>query len=110
MINLHARETGVAEKARAFSVQSHLATMLFAQLTHAIGLNDVCDRLRLKVRIHAVDSTVMQLVAAPAWTGRCTTAARLRLIARPFIVDIICIASSLFHLANAQCDVTALSR
>ena len=47
-INRHARETGVAEKARTFSVPSHLATMLFAQLTHAVGLNDVCDWLRLK--------------------------------------------------------------
>ncbi|MEO0017197.1 MAG: hypothetical protein RLZZ522_480 [Verrucomicrobiota bacterium] len=48
MINRHARETGVADKARTFSVLSHLTAMLFAQLTHAIGLNDVCDWLRLK--------------------------------------------------------------
>ena len=42
MINRHAREIGVADKARAFSVLSHLTAMLFAQLGHAIGLNDVC--------------------------------------------------------------------
>jgi len=48
LINRHARETGVDAKARTFSVVSHLATMLFAQLSHAIGLNDVCDWLRLK--------------------------------------------------------------
>jgi Transposase DDE domain/Domain of unknown function (DUF4372) len=48
MINRHALETGVEAKARTFSVLSHLSAMLFAQLTHAIGLNDVCDWLRLK--------------------------------------------------------------
>jgi hypothetical protein len=48
MINRHARETGVADKARTYSVLSHLTAMLFAQLTHAMGLNDVCDWLRLK--------------------------------------------------------------
>jgi hypothetical protein len=48
LIGRHARETGVEAKARSFSVTSHLAAMLFAQLSHAIGLNDVCDWLRLK--------------------------------------------------------------
>src|SRR3981081_3932297 len=33
--------------ARTFSAWSHVVSMLFAQLTHAIGLNDVCDALRL---------------------------------------------------------------
>ena len=33
--------------ARSFSAWSHVVSMLFAQLTHAIGLNDVCDALRL---------------------------------------------------------------
>src|SRR5271166_1499361 len=41
------RETGVHTMARSFSPWSHLVSMLFAQLTHAIGLNDVCDALRL---------------------------------------------------------------
>jgi hypothetical protein len=48
MINRHALETGVEAKARTFSVVSHLSAMLFAQLSHAIGLNDVCDWRRLK--------------------------------------------------------------
>ena len=43
-----ARETGVDLKARSFSVFSHVSTMIFAQLTHAISLNDVCDWLRMK--------------------------------------------------------------
>jgi hypothetical protein len=42
-----ARETGVDRKARTFSPWSHLLSLLYAQLTHAIGLNDVCDGLRL---------------------------------------------------------------
>ena len=49
MINRHARETGVEAKARTFSVLSHLSAMLLAQLSHAIGRNDVCDWLRLAV-------------------------------------------------------------
>jgi hypothetical protein len=48
MIGRLARETEVDTKARSFSVTSHLAAMLFAQLSRAIGLNDVCDWLRLK--------------------------------------------------------------
>ena len=36
-----ARQTGVEDKARTFSPWSYVVSMLFAQLTHAIGLNDV---------------------------------------------------------------------
>ncbi len=53
LISRHARETGVDAKARTFSVRSHLAAMLFAQLSHAIGLNDVCDWLRMKSAVLA---------------------------------------------------------
>lgn len=53
LINRHARETGVEDKARAFTVLSHLSAMLFAQLSHAMGLNDVCDWLRLKAGVLA---------------------------------------------------------
>jgi hypothetical protein len=48
LINYHAIETEVEARARAFSVLSHLPSMLFAQLSHAIGLNDVCDWMLLK--------------------------------------------------------------
>jgi hypothetical protein len=48
LLNQTARKTGVDAKARTFSVLSHVAAMLFAQLSHAISLNDVCDWLRLK--------------------------------------------------------------
>src|ERR1017187_6554123 len=42
-----ARTTQVTEKARTFTPWSHVVALLFAQLTHSIGLNDVCDALRL---------------------------------------------------------------
>jgi hypothetical protein len=34
--NRLARETGVESRARTFSVYSHLASMMFAQLAHAL--------------------------------------------------------------------------
>lgn len=42
-----ARETGVDEQARTYLPWSHIVTLLFAQLTHSLGLNDVCDALNL---------------------------------------------------------------
>jgi hypothetical protein len=42
-----ARETGTDALCRTFSAWSHCVAMLFAQLTRAVGLNDVCDSLRL---------------------------------------------------------------
>ena len=48
VLNQTARKTGVDTKDRTFSVLSHLASMLFARISHAISLNDVCDWLRLK--------------------------------------------------------------
>ncbi len=41
-----ARKHGVDKKSRTFTPWSHVVSLLFAQLTHAIGLNDVCDSLR----------------------------------------------------------------
>ena len=43
-----ARETKADEKARTFSPWSHVGALVYAQLTHSIGLNDVCDALRLQ--------------------------------------------------------------
>ena len=50
LIHKAAKETGVDVKARTYTVLSHLGTMLFVQLAHALSLNDVCDWLRLKAR------------------------------------------------------------
>ena len=41
------RELGVEALSRTFSAWSHTVSLLFAQLTGALGLNDVCDSLRL---------------------------------------------------------------
>ena len=63
-----ARATGVEQKSRSFTPWSHVVSLLFAQFTHAVGLNDVSDSLRLHSgplsAIHVVDSTTLQLVAA----------------------------------------------
>lgn len=42
-----ARETGVDEQARTFSPWSHVISLGYAQLTHSLSLNDVCDALQL---------------------------------------------------------------
>jgi len=42
-----ARETGVDDKARTFTPWSHVVSLFYGQLAHSIGLNDVCDALRL---------------------------------------------------------------
>jgi len=42
-----AHQTGVDEKARTFSPWSHTVSLGYAQLTHALSLNDVCDGLQL---------------------------------------------------------------
>ena len=47
LVSKIARETKVQEKVRTFSPWSHLVALLYAQLTHSIGLNDVCDALSL---------------------------------------------------------------
>ncbi len=57
-----AREVGVAKQARTFSVWSHLVSMLYAQLTHCISLNDVCDGLRL----HRGDLSTIRGATAPS--------------------------------------------
>lgn len=42
-----ARQHGVERQARTFSPWSHVVTLLYAQLSHALSLNDVCDALHL---------------------------------------------------------------
>jgi len=46
MVRNLAAEHGVDKKCRTFSAWSHVVSLLYAQLTHSIGLNDVCDALR----------------------------------------------------------------
>jgi hypothetical protein len=47
LVSTVARETGVAKQARTYLPWRHVLALLFAQLTHSLGLNDVCDALRL---------------------------------------------------------------
>lgn len=41
------RETGAEKRARTFKTWSHVVSQLYAQLTHSIGTNDLCDSLQL---------------------------------------------------------------
>jgi len=41
-----ARKHGVDKKSRSFSPWSHVVSMIFAHLSHALSLNDVCDTFR----------------------------------------------------------------
>ena len=43
-----ARATGSEVQARTFSPWSHVVSLIYAQVTHSLGLNDVCDALRLR--------------------------------------------------------------
>lgn len=46
-------------RSRSFTPWSHVVSLLFAQLTHATGLNDVCDTLRHHaVKLGAIRGTV----------------------------------------------------
>ena len=45
LISKLANKYGVSEKTRTFSPTSHILSLIFAQLSHALGLNDVCDTL-----------------------------------------------------------------
>jgi len=46
LVNQLAQKHGVDKKVRTFCEWSHVVSLLFAQMTHSIGLNDVCDALR----------------------------------------------------------------
>lgn len=60
-----ARQHGVEEKARSFSPWSQVVALLYAQFTHAVGLNDVCDSLRL----HAGPLSAVRGATAPSRNG-----------------------------------------
>lgn len=47
LVNSLAGEHGVEEQSRTFTPWSHVVSLIHAQLTHAIGLNDVCDSLQM---------------------------------------------------------------
>ena len=47
MVSKTARTTGAEDKSRTFTPWSHVVSLAYAQLTHSIGLNDLCDSLQL---------------------------------------------------------------
>ena len=47
LVSKIARTTGAEDKSRSFTPWSHVVSLGYAQLTHSIGLNDVCDSLQL---------------------------------------------------------------
>ena len=61
-----ARETKVEEAARRYKPWSHVVVLLFAQLTHSLGLNDVCDALGL----HSGPVLTKNPVHGPGWCYR----------------------------------------
>lgn len=60
-----ARSTGVEDKSRTFSPWSHVVSLLHGQLTHSIGLNDLCDSLRL----HSGPLSSIRGATAPSRNG-----------------------------------------
>jgi len=60
-----ARETGVDDQARTFSSWSHVISLLDAQLTHCLGLNDLCDSLQL----HSGPLSTIRGATAPSRNG-----------------------------------------
>ena len=60
-----ARATGVEDKSRTFSPWSHVVSQAYAQLTHSISLNDVCDSLQL----HSGPLASIRGASAPSRNG-----------------------------------------
>ncbi len=46
LVSKLARKHGVDKQSRSFSPWSHVVSMVFAQLSHALSLHDICDTLR----------------------------------------------------------------
>jgi len=60
-----AHATGAEDKSRTFSPWSHLVSLSYAQLTHSIGLNDLCDSLQL----HSGPLSAVRGATAPSRNG-----------------------------------------
>jgi hypothetical protein len=60
-----AREHGAEARSRTFKPWSHVVSLIYAQLTHALGLNDVCDALRL----HSGPLSAIRAATPPSKNG-----------------------------------------
>ena len=65
LVSKLARDTGVEGKSRGISPWSHVVSLLYAQLTHSIGLNDVCDALQ----IHSGELSTIRGAKPPSRNG-----------------------------------------
>lgn len=59
MVTNLAKEHGVEARSRTFTPWSHVVSLVYAHLTHAVGLNDVCDGLQMNA---AALSTIREAV------------------------------------------------
>src|SRR6266481_3189171 len=62
-----ARTTGAEDKSRSFKPWSHVVSLIYAQLTHSIGLND------LTVRPSGEKANALQALANTAFVSRVAT-------------------------------------
>jgi hypothetical protein len=65
LVSKLANKHGVDKKSRTFSPWSHVVSMLFAQISHALSLNDICDTLRL----HSGALSTFRNATAPSRNG-----------------------------------------
>src|SRR5216117_3235687 len=65
LVSKIARTTGAEDKSRSFTPWSHVVSLLYAQLTHSIGLNDLCDSLQL----HSSPLASLRGATAPSRNG-----------------------------------------
>ena len=47
MVSNLAKEHGVEAQSRTFTPWTHVVSLAYAHLTHAVGFNDVCDGLQM---------------------------------------------------------------
>jgi hypothetical protein len=67
MVKELAEEYGVAGQSRTFSGWSHVVALEHAQITYAIGLNDVCDSLQMHRDALSTIRWFSGTVPAPSW-------------------------------------------
>lgn len=71
-----ANDFGIDRQSRVFSPTSHVLALVFGQLTHALGLNDICDTLRNHC---GLVSKIRDCVPAePEWSFPCKSEPRCR--------------------------------
>ena len=46
LVNKLANKHGVSKRCRSYSPWSHVVSLIYAQLSHALNLNDICDSQR----------------------------------------------------------------